>query len=99
MEAFASPAAELVYVGKRGLQKSVKQHQIDGLLVDWCLKVSCTVPVGCTFPVSCTLPVEPRPPPRPRYYLFFKRKFLKEHHVLPRDTKVASASVGEGCQL
>lgn len=44
MEAFASPGAELVYVGKRGLQKSFKQSQIDGLLVQWCLKASAASP-------------------------------------------------------
>lgn len=38
VDAFASGEAELVYVGKRGLQKSVKQHEINALLVDWCLK-------------------------------------------------------------
>ena len=39
MEAFAAPDAERHYVGKRGLQKSFKQTQIDALLVELCTQV------------------------------------------------------------
>jgi siroheme synthase len=47
MEAFAALDAERHYVGKRGLQKSFKQTQIDALLVELCTQVlseqsSCT---------------------------------------------------------
>jgi len=52
VEAFA-PAATRVYVGKRGLQKSFKQHQIDALLVEHCTKVMLALngAAWCTRPV------------------------------------------------
>lgn len=41
MEEFASAGAVREYVGKRGGQKSMKQGEIDELLVRYCLQVSC----------------------------------------------------------
>lgn len=39
MEAFAAAGAERLYVGKRGMQKSFKQTQINALLVEMCQQV------------------------------------------------------------
>ena len=43
MEEYASTGAVREYVGKRGGQKSMKQGEIDELLVRYCLQVSCHV--------------------------------------------------------
>lgn len=52
MEAFAAPGAERHYVGKRGLQKSFKQTQIDALLVDLCKQVA-TQHISCMLYSTC----------------------------------------------
>jgi hypothetical protein len=39
LDAHARPGAERIYVGKRGGRQSIKQGEIDGILVDRCLRV------------------------------------------------------------
>jgi siroheme synthase len=44
------PDCELHYVGKRGGQPSIKQQDIDKLLVSLCQQV-CRIPATCNLPV------------------------------------------------
>lgn len=43
LDAFASPSAVQKYVGKRGQKQSIKQPEIDSLLVELCQQVGCLV--------------------------------------------------------
>ena len=71
-----------MYVGKRGLQKSFKQSQIDELLVEWCLKASAAAPPPPPPPHHPCFPQPTQPkPPAPQLRHWGLRGLLQLHYM------------------